>query len=72
MHKINYAIKFVNCCHVLNSPVLLSCGHSICKHHAHQTTSDNMIKCGKCRRDHLIPSDGFPNNESLAAIIDSQ
>ena len=64
-------IKCVNCCPILNSPVLLPCGHSICKHHA-ETTSDTMIKCGKCGRDHLIPSEGFINQESLAAIIETE
>lgn len=71
MDKIKDAIKCVNCFSIINSPVIFPCGHSICKHHA-QSRSNNMIRCEKCGKDHSIPSDGFPNNESLASIIDTQ
>lgn len=69
MHKINDAIKCVSCSLILNSPVILPCGHSICKNHAHVWRYDQVWEM---RKKSFGPSDGFPNNESHAAIIDTQ
>lgn len=71
MDKILSAVKCVNCQVVLNSPVLLPCGHSICKSHV-QPSSKSAIKCKQCGVDHTSPNEGFPNNQALAEIISTQ
>lgn len=71
MDKISNAIKCASCCAMLNSPVILPCGHSICKSHVEKNPK-NQIKCGKCGKEHTIPNDGFLDNISLMEILSSQ
>lgn len=72
MEKISNAIKCVNCGLILKSPVLLPCGHSICKHHAEKNYAQKQINCLKCGRYHTLTKDGLPENESLTEIIATQ
>ena len=79
MDKISNAIKCFNCSSVLNSPVILPCGHSVCKHHTQPDPHDifnllnqNKITCGKCLKEHTIPLEGFPQNESLMEMLAAQ
>ena len=80
MDKITNAIKCVNCSSIINSPVMLFCGHSVCKHHTQTNNPENVfnllnqnkITCGKCLKEHTIPSEGFPQNESLIEILAAQ
>lgn len=67
MDKISNAIKCASCCSMLISPVLLPCGHSICKIHAQKSP----IRCVKCGKEHITPRDGFPDNISLIEILDA-
>lgn len=67
MEKLSNAIKCANCSSILDSPVLLPCGHSICKSHVIGTNS--FIVCSKCESKHKIPKVGFLDNKSLAEII---
>lgn len=70
MDKIFSAIKCVNCRNLLNTPVCLPCGHSICQIHVNQNKS---IYCNKCGLEHQIPEKGgFPVVEALASIIESK
>jgi ElaB/YqjD/DUF883 family membrane-anchored ribosome-binding protein len=71
MDKILDAIKCAICKNVMNLPVILPCGHSICKRHADEITDvDGLITCYKCGRDY--PKQAFPPNEGLANIIETQ
>lgn len=70
MNIILDAIRCVNCINVLNSPVLLPCGHSICKSHTHNTTE--LIYCYKCGVENAIPNGNFPPNTALEQIINAQ
>jgi hypothetical protein len=71
MNKISGAIKCVNCQHILESPVVLPCGHSICKKHS--TDVKGPIICITCEIDHEIPKNGsFPPNLGLAKMIESE
>jgi hypothetical protein len=71
MHKISNAIKCENCRHILESPVFLPCGHSICKKHS--TGVKETVICNTCEIEHELPKNGsFPLNLGLAKIIDSQ
>lgn len=71
MDIISSALKCVNCKEMLNLPVLLPCGHSICKKHAPAGAVD-AVSCGQCGRKHMIPNEGLPDNEPLAVIIATQ
>lgn len=71
MDKISNLIKCFNCTNVLDSPVLLPCGHSICKKHT--INYHGRILCHTCELEHSIPDGGgFPENKALAGIIDSK
>lgn len=70
MSKILNAIKCSNCQHILNSPLILPCNHSICKKHLSE--SDESICCGKCEKEHPIPKNGFQPNEALAEVVESE
>ena len=64
-------IRCVNCESTLISPVLLPCGHSVCKKHAIENTN-STIRCGKCGQDHSIPTNSFPHNEALSMLIETE
>lgn len=68
MDKISNAIKCVNCLEVLSTPVLLPCGHSICKKHTE--TNNHQIICAQCGMYH--PNKGFIVQTALSEIISSQ
>jgi hypothetical protein len=72
MNMLSNAIKCVNCKNVLDSPVLLPCSHSICKKHVTDGNKGAAIFCNKCGLEHSIPQNGFPIQEALAEIIQSQ
>lgn len=68
MDKIANAIKCVNCKEVFSKPLILPCGHSICKKHTE--TEDEKIRCERCESNHL--NKGFSVNEALEEIVASQ
>jgi hypothetical protein len=67
MEIIRNAVKCFHCNNVLESPVLLPCGQSICKFHVdiHQTA----FFCLRCDMNHEIPYGGFFPNNSLESIL---
>lgn len=71
MQKILNAIKCGNCLSILNSPILLPCGHSICKSHV-TNIPNSEIKCFTCGIDFKIPINGFYQVKALNDIISSQ
>ena len=71
MEFILNIIKCPICEFTLNSPIILPCGHSICKWHA-SDNDDKSIKCVKCLDEHSIPSNGFPQNQTLIDLIDAE
>jgi hypothetical protein len=71
MDKLSSAIKCGNCKHVLDSPVLLPCGDSICKKHTIE--SKEPILCYTCGVEHPIPANGgFLPNNGLSLMIEAQ
>ena len=70
MEIIQKVITCVNCYSILDSPVVLPCGHSICKKHANQT--EKNTSCGMCGIDHLTPSIGFTEDIILGYITKCQ
>jgi hypothetical protein len=61
------SIKCTECKSVLNSPVLLHCGHSICQEHVKPSAQSHH--CVSCDTVHLVPSGGFSKNIALEAMI---
>lgn len=49
------------------SPVFLPCGHSVCK--KHEPLNDDKLKCPTCKKEHLVPYDGFPRNLLAEAFL---
>lgn len=55
-------IECPNCKQTLEKPVILPCGHTICKKHETDRSIGERIKCGTCSSDHHIPKKSFPPN----------
>ena len=66
------AIKCLTCMKILNLPVFLPCGHTICKHHVDKAIENNEtnIKCSICDKFIHIPQDGFVGNRVLENLLD--
>ena len=62
------------CHNFVRSPILLPCSSkNICKEHLKSNTNDYQaieITCPLCKKQHLIPDDGFPANTDLKAIME--
>ena len=71
MDYISSIIKCVNCESILSSPVLLPCGHSVCKKHTNEDVNSS-IRCGNCGEDHSIPPKSFPEIKALSMLIDAE
>ena len=71
MDNVSNAIKCANCELTLSSPVLLPCGHSVCKKHSDNDVNSS-IRCGNCGEDHLIPPKSFPENKALSMLIEAK
>jgi hypothetical protein len=76
MNKVSNAIRCVNCRNVMDSPVFLPCGCSICEKHTRDASinKETSLLCCKCEIEHEVPTNGrsFPPNAALAEIIDAQ
>jgi hypothetical protein len=72
MKKILSAIKCQHCKDILESPVVLPCGHSICDKHFNN--HKGTIICIECEIDHEIPKNGisFPPNFELTKLLESE
>lgn len=69
MEIIETSIKCTLCQNVLDSPVILPCGESICSKHVEACEKERLY-CLFCQVDHVIPESGnFPCNRRLDAII---
>lgn len=76
MTKLSMIVELLKCkiCNnVLNDPVLIPCGESICA--SHIRCSEHKIKvssniCKICERVHLVPKDGYQRNKTLDKILD--
>ena len=71
MNNISNAIKCANCESTLSSPVILPCGHSMCKNHLSNGVN-SCIRCGSCGQDHYIPPNCFPENKALSMLIECE
>jgi hypothetical protein len=63
MEAISNSIKCTQCKQVLNSPVILPCGHAICQGHVESNTRENLCKI--CNIVHAVPKNGFTKIKAL-------
>ena len=62
--------EFTGCKLILDNPVTMPCGNSICKHHLEQFEQSNQkCNCFFCGEQHEIPKNGFGVNIALLTII---
>ena len=66
-----YPIRCKTCKKILNKPVILPCGHSICQLHVDEANSE-IIKCVSCMESHVIPEKGFILNKDLETLIENR
>lgn len=71
MDKLSNTLKCVHCKKVLESPVLLPCGHPICMKHT-VDNKEQLVLCHSCGIEHPIPASGFVHMKFLHEIIDAQ
>jgi WD40 repeat protein len=61
--------EYKDCCLILENPITLSCGFTLCQKHL-EKFSDNF-ECFFCDKVHQMPNEGFGVNRSLNKIIDA-
>lgn len=74
MEKILNAAKCIECGHVLQSPIILPCGISICLAHIGDHLTEHSTEeypCVSCGLAHSIPAGGFTPNHTCELLIDS-
>jgi hypothetical protein len=62
-------VKCIQCECILQSPVFLPCGISICQKHITEQNS-NVFYCQTCHNDHIVPDTGFAPNNAVIFLID--
>ena len=74
MKIVNDTITCISCKEKLKAPVILPCGHSICKHHVDEeeekSNKRRKIQCKSCNKTHNIPKNGFVPNKTLESLIE--
>ena len=66
------SIKCKSCGEILNQPVFLPCGHSICKSHQIEDNQNRKIECITCNKSFEIPTDGFAPNCDLESLLEQE
>jgi WD40 repeat protein len=70
MNSKDLICKFKDCKLILENPVTLPCGNSICKHHLEQFEDQcQKYNCVFCQDEHEIPKNGFGINKIIALMI---
>jgi hypothetical protein len=63
------SIKCSECRNVLEAPVILPCGDSVCKKHVKAEENNSEFRCKTCNIVHAIPTGGFCENKALSAQL---
>ena len=64
--------QYEECQLILENPVTLSCGNTLCQHHLDKLNlNDVKFKCFFCYKQHTIPEEGFTVNKTMIKIIES-
>lgn len=67
VEQLKYLFDCKQCLQLLQNPVTLQCGVTVCEKHLHEITENN---CPFCNRLHPIPDGGYRLNEQLKAMLD--
>jgi WD40 repeat protein len=62
-----FICQFENCKLLIENPIILPCGFSICQEHL--VSFNETFKCIFCEQEHIIPEYGFTLNRNLVAIM---
>ena len=66
-------LKCKICTAIYDSPILLTCGETVCKKHLNQVDLfeiiDDRFECLFCGEEHKIPPNGFPYNKALEQLV---
>ena len=60
--------QFNECGSILEKPVALPCGHTLCLEHLN--ANETKFKCFLCNEEHLIPKNGFRVNKTIEQIVE--
>jgi hypothetical protein len=70
MEILRKSISCKICKSILNKPVILPCGQSICQQHVDEQKRDKQLNCQLCLSGHQIPEDGgFIRNQAIEEQI---
>ena len=58
-----------DCKLILENPVALSCGYTLCQKHLENYSG--QFKCFFCNEEHQIPKTGFAVNRSISKMVDA-
>ena len=76
MNLLDESIECSSCNEFIDTPVVLPCGHSICKYHVEEAEelleTNKTIECEKCHETHEIPEKGFARNRALENLIEKE
>jgi hypothetical protein len=74
MEILESSIKCIECRNILDRPVLLPCGESICQSHLNKPAAETptTYQCFGCGNAHVIPEGGFFLNKALHNIINTK
>ena len=70
MNLLGESIKCKSCAEILKQPVILPCGHSICK--SHEENQNRKVECIKCNESFEIPINGFAPNRDLESLLERE
>ena len=72
MNLLDESIKCKSCDEIISEPVVLYCGHSICKYHVDIAVKENqkLMKCDICNKSFDIPINGFAPNRALENLME--
>ena len=69
------ALMCTSCKKMLKIPVILPCGHTICKHHVDEAANNNEtnhIRCDICLESYEIPANGFVRVRALEIQLENK
>ena len=61
--------EYNQCKLILENPIVLPCGYSLCQKHLEQF--EQNFKCCFCTKQHQIPEDGFSISKTIDSMINS-
>jgi hypothetical protein len=66
MELLFETVKCSECSFIIQSPLKLPCGKSICQKHV----TENIVHCRSCNVIHAVPENGFSFNNAIQLLID--